>query len=148
MKRPAPSDLRLPPCEGPLPDVDRPLTREYWKGTRRHELLAQQCSDCGRVRWLPKPMCPRCNSFAATWVSTGTTGTVFSFIISYRGFGAYWEKRVPYVVALVEMDDEPSVRLMTDLVGCEPNEVHVGMPVSVVFDDVTEEVTLPRFGPV
>jgi uncharacterized OB-fold protein len=131
----------------PLPDIDWPLAREYWQGTKEHKILVQKCTNCGRFRWLPKPMCPDCNTFDAEWTDVGTTGTIFSFFISYRGFGRVWEQHAPYVVVLVEFDEAPNVRIFADLIDVEadPDKVKIGLPVEVVFDDITDKITLPRF---
>lgn len=131
----------------PLPDVTWSWAREYWEGCRRHEILIQKCGDCGAYRWYPKPMCPQCNSFNVEWTKVRGTGNIFSYTICYRPFGDVWKDSIPYTVVIVELDDVTGVRLMADLIDCKPDDVRIGMPVSIMFDDVTPEVTLPRFRP-
>ena len=82
------------------------------------------------------------------WAKVKGAGKVYSYVITHQPFGEEWRDEVPYVVAIVELDDVPTVRLLANMVDCKPEDVKIGMPVEVVFDDVTERVTLPRFKPV
>lgn len=72
-------------------------------------------------------------------------GTVYSFYVAHRPAHPAFRDRVPYVVALVDLEEGP--RMMTNIVDCPPEDVHIGMPVEVVFRDVTEDITLPCFRP-
>lgn len=125
----------------PLPTQD---TREYWEGCRRHELLIQRCRECGVFRFYPRPMCPDCNSLECEWVKAGGKGRVYSWTVAVRQFHPAFE--VPYVIAIVELEE--GVRMTTNVINCKPEELYVGMPVEVVFEDVTEETTIPKFVPI
>ncbi len=125
----------------PLPTQD---TREYWEGCRRHELLIQRCRKCGTFRFYPRPMCPDCNSLESEWIKAGGKGRVYSWTVAVRQFHPAFE--VPYVIAIVELEE--GVRMTTNVVNCPLEELSVGMPVEVVFEDVTEEVSLPKFRPI
>jgi uncharacterized OB-fold protein len=72
-------------------------------------------------------------------------GTVYSFTVTHQNQTPGFRDEVPYVLAIVELEEGP--RLMTNIVGCAPDAVRIGMPVEVVFDDVTADVTLPKFRP-
>jgi uncharacterized OB-fold protein len=72
-------------------------------------------------------------------------GTVYSFTVIHRPPFPVFRDKVPYVLAIIELTE--GVRMMTNIIGCEPNMVEIGMPVEVTFEDVTEEITLPQFKP-
>jgi len=124
----------------PIPTQD---TKEYWEGCKRHQLLVQKCRNCGTLRFYPRPMCPNCNSMDSEWVKARGKGRVYSWTIAVQQFHPTFE--VPYIIAIVELEE--GVRMTTNIIDCKPEELHVGMLVEVVFDDVTEEITLPKFKP-
>ena len=126
----------------PLPQAN-PQTEEFWEGCKRHELLIQRCTDCGTYRHYPRPMCPNCGSWNAAWVRVSGKGTVYSYLIAVQPFHPGFAAEAPYAAVIVELDE--GVRLVSNMMECTPEEIHIGMPVEVAFDDVTEEVTLPRF---
>jgi uncharacterized OB-fold protein len=126
----------------PLPAITED-TRPFWDACRRRELVVQRCTACGAFRHPPSPVCWRCRRFEHEWVRSTGRGAVFSHAVVHRAFGA--DVAVPYVVALVTLDDAPGVRLVTNLVDVAPDDVRIGMPVEVVFDDVSADVTVPRF---
>jgi uncharacterized OB-fold protein len=80
------------------------------------------------------------------WVKTSGRAKVLSYTIIYRPVTQAFAGNVPYVVAMVTLDEGP--QMMTNIVGCEPEKVHIGMPVQVTFDDWTEEISVPKFKPV
>jgi len=132
------------PPEMPVPAVT-PDTQPFWDACRRHELAIQRCTGCGAFRHIPTPVCWRCRSFAHEWVAVSGRGTLFTFGVVHRPQLPALASIVPFVVALVALDDAPGVRLVTNVVDAKPDELRIGMPLEVVFDDVTPEVTVPRF---
>ena len=127
----------------PLPPIS-PDTKEFWEGLRRHQLLIQRCQDCGTYRHYPRPMCHNCNSMNGQWVKVRGRGKVYSWIVSH--YTVHPAFPTPYLVAIVELEE--GVRMITNLVDTSPDEVYIGMPVEVFFEDVTEEITLPLFKPI
>ncbi len=125
----------------PLPQPDA-MTRPFWEACRRRELQVSRCGDCGHLFLPPGPCCPRCWSTQLAPRVVSGEGHVFSFAVYRRTYHAAIP--APYVVALVELVEGP--RLISNLVGCAPEEVRVDMPVLVHFEDVGE-FTLPRFRP-
>ena len=122
-----------------------PETQPYFDALKNHTLMIQRCDACARAYFYPRPFCPDCFSFDTEWFQASGRGTLYSFVINYRpppGFGAE-----PYVIAVVELEEGP--RMMTNLVGVEPDpdEISCDMPVEIVYDDVTDEITLPKFRP-
>jgi uncharacterized OB-fold protein len=128
----------------PLPRVDEE-SRGCWEALARHELYFQRCRDCGLRRFYPRALCPACLSSATDWVRASGRGTVYSFTVTHQNQAPGFREELPYVLALVELEEGP--RVMTNIVGCPPERVCIGLPVEVVFEDVTPEITLPKFRP-
>ena len=126
----------------PLPKPT-PETQPFWDGCKAHELRIQRCSGCGALRYWGQPMCSRCNSLESEAVKASGRGRIWSYTTTYHGFSRAWKEAVPYTVVVVELDEGP--RMTSNLVEADPAEIKVGLPVEVVWDDVTAEVTLPKF---
>jgi len=133
--------------EKPLPLVSDPDGAPYWAAAKRHRLSLQQCDQCHSFLYPPGPACPHCGSSLISYNDIGSevTGRVYSYIISYRAFVAGFSDDVPYVVALVDVDGVPDVKILADLIDCRPDEVRIGMPVHMTWEDRTEDVTLPQW---
>lgn len=128
----------------PLPLIDDD-SRPFWEAARRHELLIHRCRLCGRY-YFPASYCRHCDADSMEWVRASGRGRVYTFTIYHATPHAGFKEDLPYVVAYVELEEGPL--FLTNIVGCRNEEIRVGMPVEVVFEDVTEEVTLPKFRPV
>jgi hypothetical protein len=120
------------------------VTDPFWRATAAGRLLLQRCDTCGTVIWYPRGFCPDCGGSATSWEQATGRGTVYSFTVTRRGQGQ-WRDAGPYVLAYVELDEGP--RLMTNIVDCDVDDVHVGQRVDVVFHDTGEGTALPRFRP-
>jgi uncharacterized OB-fold protein len=140
MTTPAPSQPVLP---APSPAVN-PETREFWAATADGRLLLKRCLDCGTVIWYPRTICPECASLRTEWMEAAGRGRIYSYTVNHRGEGAY-QGSPPFVLAYVELDEGP--RMMTNIVGADPAELAVGLPVEVVFHDTGDGSALPRFRP-
>jgi len=130
----------------PLPLVDDD-SRPYWEGARRHELVVLRCSGCGFYVHYPRHECPRCRSENLVPSRVSGRGVVHSYTITHHRGAPGFEERVPFVVTLIELEEQPGLRIVSNLSGCGPEEVRIGMPVEVVFEDVAPGVTLPQFRP-
>jgi uncharacterized OB-fold protein len=129
----------------PVPDVD---SQPFWDTCKAHELSAQRCRSCGEFRWPPQAFCPSCYSWECDWTALEETGTVVSFVVVHYVAIAAFEPDVPYVVAHIVIDGtNDRVVMISNVIGCSWPEVRVGMRVRAVFEDVTPEVTLPKFRP-
>jgi uncharacterized OB-fold protein len=128
----------------PLP-TPNPFSRPFWEATKRHQLVLQKCDKCGTFRYYPRPRCPECLSAEATWTEVSGHGTVYTFTIVHRPLARWFAKKVPLVCAVIELDE--GVRMMSNVENIDPQDVRVGLPVRVIFDDVDEEITLPKFEP-
>jgi len=128
----------------PLPRIDEE-SRGWWEALARHELFVQRCRDCGTLRLPPRAVCTKCLSSAVEWKRASGRGTVYSYTVTHQNQAPGFRETLPYVLAIVELAEGP--RLMTNVVECPPDQVTIGMPVEVVFDDVTPETTLAKFRP-
>lgn len=130
--------------ERPLPRPT-PLSAPFWDAARRHELHVQRCMRCGVHVFYPRYNCPSCGSRELDWVTASGRGTVYTYTIARRPTHRAFADRVPYVIAIVELDEGP--RMTTNIVGCGPEDVRIGMRVVATFEDVSDEVSLVMFGP-
>lgn len=128
----------LPPDD--MPEFHRP----FWDALRAHRLELQQCEQ-GHLRFIPTEICPSCGSQHWTWRGVSGRGKVHTYTVVHRAPTPAYQRDAPYVVAHVELEEGP--RMISNIVGCQPDEVRIGMPVEVVFDDVSEDWTLYRFRP-
>lgn len=127
----------------PAPLVN-PETKPFWDATAEGRLLLPRCDGCQQLIWYPRAICPSCHHASTTWEELSGRGTVYSFTVTRKGQGR-WASAAPYVVAYVELDEGP--RLLTNVVDCDPDAVHIGQPVEVAFADTGEGTALPRFRP-
>jgi uncharacterized OB-fold protein len=128
----------------PLPRLDEE-SKGYWEACQRHELVVQRCGSCGTLRHYPRALCPNCLSDRVEWQRCSGRGTVYTFTVTHQNQAPGFRDALPYVLAYVELDE--GVRLLTNIVECAPDAVRIGMPVEVVFEAATPEITLPRFKP-
>ena len=128
----------------PLPVIDEE-TRPWWEALQRHELYVQKCRDCGDLRYHPRAQCTNCLSPRTEWIRCSGRGTVYTFTTTYQNQGAGFRESLPYIMAWVELEE--GVKILTNLVECRPEEAKIGMPVEVVYEDVTPQVTLAKFRP-
>lgn len=130
--------------EVPLPRVDEE-SKGYWEACEREELVVQRCGDCGLLRHYPRALCPECLSAEIRWERCSGRGSVYTFTVVRQNQAPGFRERVPYVLAYVELEEGP--RLLTNVTGCNVEDVHIGMQVRAVFDEVAPGVRLPRFVP-
>ena len=128
----------------PIPDFD---AEEFWAGCNRGELMMQRCAACRKFRWLPRPMCPFCNSLDREWVKVSGRGKVYTYTIITHTVHPAAVSRVPYNVAQVQLEEDPDLILVTNLVGLKNEEIRIDMPVQVVFEEHEPGVKLPKFKP-
>ena len=120
-------------------------TRGFWDACRRRELRFQRCTDCGAFRHPPLGGCPHCASAASEWVAVKGPARVFSYTIVHHAAVPALAGDVPYNVVVVEFDDAPGARLISNLVGTPKEELRIGMELELFLDEVGPEVLLPRF---
>ena len=125
----------------PLPKIDE-LNRGFWDNARAGILSVQHCKACGDTRYPPSPVCPKCLSPDQDWLAVSGKGTLESWVDFHRAYWDGFKGDLPYRVCLVRLAEGPV--MVSNLVGPSDN-ARLGAPVEVVFDAVTEDVTLPKF---
>jgi uncharacterized OB-fold protein len=128
----------------PLPDVNDD-TAAFWGGGADGALRLHRCRQCRTWFHPPAPVCPECLSLEVGPEDSAGRATVLSYSVNFQPWAP--DMVVPYVVAIVTIDDAPGVQLTTKLVDVEPQAVTIGMPVAVTFQQVADDVWLPLFAP-
>ena len=124
----------------PKPAVE---SEPFWHGCKKHQLLLPHCPHC-KSYWFPASVtCPQCLSLHWEWKPSPGKGKIHSFGVYHRVYHKGFEPEIPYAVALVQLDEGP--RLVSNIVGCTLEELRCDAPVEVVFEDVTENMTLYKF---
>ncbi len=128
----------------PLPVV-QPWSEEFWKAAKQHRLVIQECNECETKIFYPRKFCPECWSPNLGWSEASGKGKVAKFTIMLDQVEPVFWEDLPYILAYVDLEE--GIRMMTRIVECKPEEVTFDMDVEVVFEDVTEEFSLPYFRP-
>jgi hypothetical protein len=129
----------------PVIPVANPDTKPFWEGCARGELLLQRCTGCGAYRHPPAPICPHCLSAAHNWIRASGRGTVYTFVVVRETRARGWDQMVPYVPAVIELEEGP--RILSDMTNVAPEEVAIGQPVEVTFAELDGTTKLPLFQP-
>ena len=129
----------------PLPQPT-PETQPFWDSMKRHQMQVQRCQNCREFYFYPRPFCPRCYSRDVAWEDVSGKATLETYVINHRAAPRF-EEDAPYVIAVVTLAEGP--RMMTNLVEVEPEpgRLPADMALEVVYDDVTDDITLPKFRP-
>jgi uncharacterized protein len=137
--------MKMATADGRYLPVLYPEESGFWAAVARHELALQECRSCANI-WYPiGPVCPRCLSSDLSWKVLSGKGTISSYVIYHKAWAPWLGSRVPYVVAQVELAEGP--RLTTNILDVAPTSVRIGMPVTVAFEQLTEEVAIVQFRP-
>jgi uncharacterized OB-fold protein len=134
----------------PIVDED---SAPFWDHARAGELRIQVCGSCGRLRFPPRPMCPHCQSTETGWRPMSGRGRIWSYVVPHPPLLPEFSELAPYNVILVQLDEDPTLRLVGNLVTgpggaineIDPATLEIGTPVEVVFPPAEEGVVLPRW---
>src|ERR1700675_2572774 len=122
------------------------ITKFFWDTAREHKLVIQRCDACGYYIHWPGVICPRCQSDKLSPTEVSGKGTVFTYTIVHHVFAPVYADEVPYSLAIVELDEQPGLRMLANILDCPNDALYIGMPVEVMFQDL-DNVTLPQFRP-
>jgi hypothetical protein len=128
----------------PAPDA---LTRFFWEGVQEHRLMILRCNNCKHYIHWPKVVCRFCLSTDLSPAEVSGRGRVATFTQPLQPFHPYFQQQIPYVLAVIELDEQENLKLVSNVVDVPPDDVRVGMPVEVVFREVSPGFTLPLFKP-
>ena len=126
----------------PTPDAE---TQPYWDAAKDGKLLIRRCNACKRAYFYPRDFCPHCWSEDVAWEEASGRATLYTWSVVRRNDLPPWPERVPYVAAIVDLEEGP--RMMTNVEGCELEQLRIGMPLVVDFRADTDEITAPIFRP-
>lgn len=127
----------------PLPSIT-PLERPFWEHARKHELRLQRCTACGHFRYPASPVCADCDSDGYEWAKVSGRGKIVSWVVFHRSYFPSFEKEIPYNVAMIGLEEGP---IMISNVLAANDKLRTGMPVDVVFEDATPDISIPKFKP-
>ena len=133
--------------EGTVKPLPKPtyLSEPYWRAAREHRMVAPRCRNCGFL-FYPGRLCPKCLGDSFEWPALTGKGVVYSYTVIRQAAHPAFQQEVPYVFAIIELEE--GLRIASNVVGCRLEEVRVGMAVEAVFEEISPEVTLPKFRPV
>ena len=128
-------------------------SQPFWDGTAEGELRMQACGSCGRLRFPPRSMCPWCQSTEREWRPVSPTGTIWSFCVPHPPLLPAYSELAPYPVVVVELDDDPVIRLVGNLVATpdgpinevDPDTIEIGAPVRAAFSPGAGGLVMPRW---
>jgi uncharacterized OB-fold protein len=130
----------------PVPPTS-PLTEPYWEAARAGQLAVQRCEQCGNRPFPPRANCPSCGASSLSWSPVSGRATVYSYTVALRPPHPAFADQLPLVVAIVQLEEGP--RMVTNIVGCDPDDVEVGMAVEVASEPIDgTDIMLPVFTPV
>jgi uncharacterized OB-fold protein len=130
----------LPPVPAP-----GPLTKFFWDAIAEGRLDILRCDDCGHYVHYPRPICDRCQSTNLSPATVSGRGTIYSYTVVMQAFHPYFVDRLPYVLAVIELEEEPGLKVTTSIIGCDESALKVGLPVEMELVDVGSGLTLPFF---
>jgi uncharacterized OB-fold protein len=131
--------------EPPRPAPDK-LTQFFWDGVQAHKLLILRCNNGHYIHW-PKVVCRFCLSTDLAPVEVSGRGKVATFTLPNQPFHPYFQAKIPYVLAVIELEEQENLKLVSNIVDIDPDDVRIGMPVEVTFQEVSPGYTLPLFKP-
>jgi uncharacterized OB-fold protein len=132
-----------------MADTPRPLPRAtditapYWKAANEGALCMQLCQQCRRWQFFPRAFCVHCSSEDIVWQKTAGLGKVYTFTINRRAANPFMKERLPYAVAIVELDEGP--RMMANIINSDLDAIRIDARVRVCFERVDENLALPQF---
>ena len=127
-----------------LPVVDDE-SRPFWDAAHEGRLLIRRCNACDKWHYYPRPFCPHCWSQDVDWVEASGRATLYTYSIVRRNDLPPFNERVPYVAAGVDLDEGP--RMTTELVDCPEDQIQIGMPLTVDYRPLTDDLSAPIFRP-
>ncbi len=135
---------RFFPDTMPSPLADT-ITLPFWQAAAEHRLVVQRCGACGRTRLPPAPVCAACRSEDADWQELSGRGEVYTYTIAHRPIAA--GQPLPTVIAVIALQGSGGLRMISNLVGADPEAVRIGLPVELVWEDMSDDLAIPRFRP-
>jgi uncharacterized OB-fold protein len=131
--------------DGMPPPLADAITLPWWQAAAEHRLVVQRCTFCGHTRLPPAPLCPECRSEDSDWKEVPGRGEVYTYTVVHRPIAAGQE--LPFVIAVIALEDAGGVRIISNLVDVNLDEVEIGLPVQLAWEDMSADLAIPRFRP-
>ena len=119
----------------------------YWEKARQHELWLRKCEDCGNAYFYPRDISPCCFSKNTSWMQASGNASLYTYAIVHRAPHPGFADEAPFVTAIVELEEGPRMPTNVVIDDPTPEKLQVGMPLRVVFEDITDAIALPKFAP-
>lgn len=126
----------------PIP-VANHHTQPFWEGTKQGKLMLPRCTNCNRVHWYPRLICPHCHATEIEWIEGSGEGRLHTFAVQHRAFGP-WAEETPFVTAYIDLNEGD--RMLTVLRGVDatkPETIRIGSLCRVEFDEANDEMSIP-----
>ncbi len=137
------SDVKSAPAfPYPVPEYG---AEPYWEAANQQKLVMQKCSACGKFRWTPAPLCLQCGDDGYAWAEMSGRGRIVTWTVITHPIHPAAVDKVPYVVVVIELDEQPGLRMVSNLVDVNPDDITFDAPVQVAFDDHPSGQKLPVF---
>lgn len=133
---------RFFPDTMPSPTADA-ITLPFWQAAAEHRLVVQRCTACGKTRLPPAPLCASCRSEDADWQEISGRGEIYTYTIVHRPIAA--NQPLPTLIAVIALEGSGGLRMLSNVVGADPEDLEIGAPVELVWEDMSDELALPRF---
>ena len=126
------------------------ITQPFWDAAKQERLICAKCANCGTFRMPPSAFCFECQHRDIEWVELPGTGAIFSYTVVRHPLHPDLAEACPYVSGTVELDGTQGAgaRMLVNIIDCDPDTVHIGDRVEVVWEHVNDEMTTPRFRPI
>ena len=119
----------------------------YWEKAKQHELWLRKCEDCGNAYFYPRDISPCCFSKNTSWIQASGNASLYTYAIVHRAPHQGFADEAPFVTAIVELEEGPRMPTNVVIDDPTPEKLKVGMPLRVVFEDITDAIALPKFAP-
>ncbi len=127
------------------PPLANTTTYPWWKAAAEHRLVVQRCTACQHTRLPPAPVCPECRAAESDWKEVSGRGEVYTYTLVHRAIAA--GQKLPCIIAVIALEDAGGVRIISNLVDVNPEELEIGLPVELVWEDMSATLAIPRFRP-
>ncbi len=127
------------------PPVADTTTLPWWQAAAEHRLVVQRCTSCDQTRHPPAPVCSECRSADSDWRELSGRGEVYTYTLVHRPIAA--DQELPYVIAVIALEAAGGVRIISNLVDVDPEQLEIGLPVELVWEDMSADLAIPRFRP-
>ena len=128
----------------PIPKPS-PLTQPFWDGAKEGKLMLPRCTDCNRVHWYPRHICPFCHSMSLEWIEASGEGRIHTYAVQNRAFGG-WAAEAPFVTAYIDLlEGDRMVTVLRGVDASDPASIKIGGKVKVEFEEASDDMHIPFF---